>query len=426
MIPASPLIRTLDGPVLEPRAGVPWADTMLLNPAIIDEPGSHRLHMLFRATGPWAEARIAGKPMPYPIFLGYAVSEDNGATWVADFSRPCLAPALAYRRDGIMIPNRAGSLLVNHANGCIEDPRLFRLDGRLYLTTACRMFPPGPYWEHDEPTQCAPDWATTAHDLGRACTENVTVSVLWEVDFARLVARDYEHAFNYVTRLTDPEQGENRDVLLFPEKLVIEGRECYLCLHRPFHPSRFGIEYDALKPSIFVAASETLADLGTSLARHRLLASPELAWEKDRIGASWGPLAIDNDEWLLPYHGKQNTTIGYTQSFMILRRDTDGWPYITHRCADRLMFAAKPWELQGRFKTPCVFTCGGLVRDEQLIMTYGAADTVAGVARTNWSTLLAHVRRFDAHGQRTEPEWANCSEEKPNHGSSCLEQSGTT
>jgi hypothetical protein len=212
-------IRTLDAPILVPQAGVDWADTMLLNPAIIDDPGSPRLHMLFRATGPWSRARIEGRPPSFPIFLGYATSDDNGRTWQADFSRPCLAPALAMEPDAIKIRARDGRVVTNHANGCVEDPHLFRLDGKLHLTTACRMFPPGPYWEHDDPMQCAPDWARNDGEnpggLGRAARENVTVSVRWEVDLGRLAAGDYAGAFVYVTHLTDPGRGENRDVFLF-------------------------------------------------------------------------------------------------------------------------------------------------------------------------------------------------------------------
>ena len=399
MRPTFPPARTLDAPVLTPRPDVPWADTMLLNPTLIDEPGSRRLHMLFRATGPWPSARQPGKPLPYPIFLGYATSDDDGVTWTADFSRPCLAPVLATEPGAMTINARGGQPLVNYANGCIEDPRLFRLEGRLLLTTACRMFPPGPYWQHDEPTQCAPSWACASYELGRAARENVTVSVLWEVDLERLAARDYARAFQYVTHLTDPERGENRDVFLFPEKMRIDGRDSYVCLHRPFQPACFGDEYAEARPSIFLSVAEKLEDLPTSRARHRLLASPEFPWEKDRIGASWVPLPLGRGEWLLPYHGKQDPIVGYTQSFMILRPDENGWPVVSHRCPDRLMHAQKPWELTGRFKTPCVFTCGGLVRDGQLLMTYGAADTVAGAAWFDYQELLAHVRRFDAQGR---------------------------
>jgi predicted GH43/DUF377 family glycosyl hydrolase len=396
-------IRTLDAPVLVPQAGVDWADTMLLNPAIIDEPGSPRLHMLFRATGPWPRARIEGRPPPFPIFLGYATSDDNGRTWQADFSRPCLAPALATEPDAIKIRARDGCVVTNHANGCVEDPRLFRLDGKLYLTTACRMFPPGPYWEHDEPMQCAPDWVRNGGEnpggLGRAARENVTVSVLWEVDLGRLTAGDYERAFVYVTHLTDPNRGENRDVFLFPKKLRIGGRERYACLHRPFQPGEFGAEFAALRPSIFLAVADEIEDLPGPRAEHRLIAQPELVWEGNRIGASWPPLELDGDDWLLPYHGKQDDAVGYTQSFMIARQGAGGWPEIVHRCPERLMFARKPWELAGRFKTPCVFTCGGVMRGRELIMSYGAADTVAGMAWADFDELVGHVRGYDNRGR---------------------------
>jgi len=397
----SPLfVRTLDAPVLTPQPGCPWADTMLLNPTVIDEPGSNRLHMLFRATGAWPQAGNPGQPLPYPIFLGYAFSDDGGLSWNADFSRPCLAPHLATAEEEIKITDRNGRRVVNHANGAIEDPRLFRLAGQLYLTTACRMFPPGPYWEQDEPTQCAPGWATEPGGrLGRAARENVTVSVLWEVNLLRLAAGDYSGAFTYVTHLTDPELGENRDVFLFPEKWEIEGERCFVCLHRPFQPGGYGAEFSKTRPSIFVAAATTLADLPTARAKHRRLAAPELPWENDRIGASWVPLPLGSDQWLLPYHGKQDQTVGYTQSFMIVGLDQHGWPEVLHRCGDRLMFARKKWELEGRFKTPCLFTCGGIVLGEELLMSYGAADTVAGVAWINFPSLVARVRQFDRNGQ---------------------------
>lgn len=400
---ALPEFRTLDAPVLSPVPGIPWADTMLLNPAVIDEPGSSRLHMLFRATGPWPEARRPGRPLPYPIFLGYATSDDDGISWQADFSRPALAPALADATpETIRIRDRAGNTVVNHANGCIEDPRLFRLDGKLYCTTACRMFAPGPYWEHDEPMQCAPDWARTGqHNLGPAASENLTVTVLWEVDLEALKARRYENAFTYVTRLSDPVRGDNRDVFPLPRKLRIGGRELYACLHRPFSPGKFGAEFASLPPAIFLAVAERLEDLATDRAENRLIARSLFTWEGNRVGASWVPIDLGGGEWLLPYHAKQDAVVGYTQSFMILKEGADGWPVVTHRCPDRLHYAKKRWELDGRFKTPCVFTCGGLVRPNgDLLVTYGAADNFAGVARTNFPQLVTHVRRYDADGRR--------------------------
>jgi beta-1,2-mannobiose phosphorylase / 1,2-beta-oligomannan phosphorylase len=227
-------------PVLVPRKGCLWADTMVLNPALIQDPESSRLHMLFRATGPWPEKQIPGKPLPYPIFLGYASSDDKGLTWTADFSRPALAPALKSNPDEIYVLNVEGRKMIDYSNGCIEDPRLFWLEGKLYLSVACRMFPPGPYWEQDEPTQCCPEWVHDKnHSFGRAARENLTTTVLYQVDLDRLKAKDYTRAFTYVTHLTDPELGDNRDVFLFPEKMVVAGRPQYVCIHRPKEPNKF-------------------------------------------------------------------------------------------------------------------------------------------------------------------------------------------
>ena len=47
-------------PVLTAQPDCPWADTMVLNPAILAVPGSSDLLMLFRATGPWPQKRIEG------------------------------------------------------------------------------------------------------------------------------------------------------------------------------------------------------------------------------------------------------------------------------------------------------------------------------------------------------------------------------
>ncbi|MGB7159569.1 MAG: hypothetical protein WBD40_15995 [Tepidisphaeraceae bacterium] len=386
---------------MEPKLGCPWADEMVLNPAFIADPVTDRLHMLFRASGPWPQKRRDGQPLPYPIFLGYAWSDDGGETWEADFSRPALAPALHEEADKLVVVRADGRRVVNHANGCIEDPRLFWLEGQLYLTTACRMFPPGPYWEGTALDCCVPDWAKRGrHDLGSAATNNVTVSVLWHVDLEKLIARRYEEAFAYVTHLTDPERGDNRDVFLFPEKLTLNGRSMYVCLHRPWNPSAYDVARGVKAPSIMLAAADELDDLATDAAEQHLLATPALDWESNRIGASWPPIRLNDGEWLLAHHGKSER-VGYTQSFMVLREQDRGWPVITHRCGDRLMYAKQEWELNGKFPTPVLFTCAGQRVGSDLIMTYGAADTKAGVAWTDFDDLVRHVRQFDASGKRT-------------------------
>ncbi|MDD3154491.1 MAG: hypothetical protein PHS41_06455 [Victivallaceae bacterium] len=374
----------------EPLKGCQWADKMVLNPALVgDFVHQNTIHMLFRSSGPWAGKQLPGKPFPYPIFLGYAVSEDGGKTWDFDFSRPALAPVLCYEKD--KLPFNAPGFC--YANGCIEDPRLFFFENRLCLSVACRVFPPGPYWEKDDPEQCMPAWALD-DSLPPAVRKNTSVSLLYHVNLQSLARRDYEHAFEYVGPLHEPDRCDNRDVFLFPRRLKIDGAWKIVCVHRPMTPQAYPGFDKVAKPSIFLAAADTLQGLSDGSARQFCLHTPTETWEADRVGGSWAPLEIKPGEWLLPFHGKQDAKVGYTQSFMILQEKESGFPEITHRCRERLFYADEPWELEGEFQTPCLFTCSGVRRpDGSLLMGYGAADSKIGLLEVDFAELLDKVSR---------------------------------
>ncbi len=394
-----PTIKCSSKAVIEPKQGCEWANTMVLNPAIFTEPGSDTLHMLFRATGPWHEKNLKGLSDPYPIFLGYAFSEDNGETWDVDFSRPALSPKLEYDLDKMYIQNIHGKKVPNYANGCVEDPRVFTLDGKYYLTVACRMFPPGPYWEGDKRRDNVPDWAMEpTNPFGSAAYKNDTTTVLFEIELDALKNRDYDNAFLYVCPLTDGSLTDNRDVFLFPEKLMIDGKMQYVMLHRPDIPDKFESARGVFKPSIMIASAENMEDFTTEKARHKLLATSEFDWEEERIGASFPPIRINATEWLVSYHGKQLPEYGYTQSFMIVREQQEGFPEVIHRCSSRLLYAKQDWELPDLFLCPCIFTTGGVVKDDELIMSYGAADQKIGMAWACFDEVVDYVRMFDEHG----------------------------
>lgn len=395
-------IKKRSTPVLVPKAGCSWADTMVLNPAVIPDPENPACyHMLFRATGPFTERQVTDRPLPYPIFLGYAVSFDRGETWNADFEMPALAPSLNMEREKICRINRDGEQVVDYANGCIEDPRLFPFEDGLYLTTACRMFPPGPYWEHDEPMQCAPDWARRGeHDLGKAASENYTVNVLWQVNLAALKQRRYEVAFVYVTHLTNAKFGENRDVFPFPETFEIDGQSQIVLIHRPVTPAALPQGAERNIPSIYFSHAADIKAFAKPDCDQHFVAGPLFDWEDERIGASTPPIRISASEWLLPYHGKKDHVMGYSQSFMILEEVNGSFPRIKHRCPERLFVADQEWEKPKRFSIPCVFTTGAFIEGDDLVMSYGAADEVCGLCRVNLEELLAAVRNYDDLGRR--------------------------
>ncbi|AIQ48603.1 hypothetical protein R70723_23855 [Paenibacillus sp. FSL R7-0273] len=405
-----PQFRYLSKPALEPVPGCDWADKMVLNPAIVKDPDSGDIHMLFRATGPWPQKRREGCHDPYPIFLGYAKSTDGGETWDADFTRPALAPALGYEEHELYITDIHGKKVRNYANGCVEDPRIFYLEDELYVTVACRAFPPGPYWLSSQhpPVQTrfeyVPDWIFEGDGKDpfiKTARSNDTVSVLYRLDLDKLKQREYESAFQYVGPLTEGHVSDNRDVFFFPEKMMIAGKQQYLMLHRPMNVLPFEGGEQAGKPSIYLAAAESLEDFASSKATHRLLAQPVFDWEENRIGASWPPISLGNKEWLVSYHAKQDAQVGYTQSFMIVREQEDDFPAVVHRCSERLMFAEREWEMPQDYPTPCLFTTGGIVLGEELIMSYGAADQKVGISWVNFNELVAFIREYGEDGRRT-------------------------
>ncbi len=406
-----PEFRYLNKPALEPVPGCAWAEKMVLNPAIIKDPDSDDIHMLFRATGPWAQKRREGCHDPYPIFLGYAISKDAGETWDADFSRPALAPALGYDEHELYITDIYGRKVRNYANGCVEDPRIFYVGEELYVSVACRPFPPGPYWlgSQQPPVQTrfeyVPAWIFEGdgeEPFIQAARANDTVTVLYKLDLDELKQRNYEQAFRYVGPLTEGHVSDNRDVFLFPHKMKIQGKWQYVMLHRPMNVLPFEGGEEAGKPSIYLAAAETIENFASPRAVHKLLASPLFDWEENRVGASWPPLALGNREWLVPYHAKKDVQFGYTQSFLIIREQEDDFPMVIHRCSDRLMYAEREWELPSDYPTPCLFTTGGVIIGEDLVMSYGAADQKVGISWVNFKDLVAYIRGFDEVGKRME------------------------
>lgn len=379
--------------LLTPPQGISWADTMVLNPAIIKDPKTNRIHMLVRTTGPYNEKRIEGRPSPYPIFIAYGYSDDGGKTFEFDWDNPALAPSLEYEKDKILIKNDRGEFVTNYANGCIEDPRLFFVEGECYVTVACRMFPPGPYWEHDEPSQCTPSWAITDENP-YGTQKNQTVTVLYRVNLDLLSQKDYKNAFTYITNVTPVSNGEDRDVFFFPKRMKIDGEDMLIMIHRPHHPDGFsGI--DETRPSIMMSCAKTFYDIADNASKRVVLYAPKTTWQKEKVGGSTPPISIGNGEWLFNYHGKENSEKGYAQSFMILKEIENDFPRITHICEDKWIVDEEDFEKPSKFKTPCVFFTGMVKVDSELLVSYGAADENVGFMRLDYDKIISHLRECE-------------------------------
>lgn len=154
---------------------------------------------------------------------------------------------------------------------------------------------------------------------------------------------------------------ENKDVLLFPEK--IEGR--FYALHRPVSPL-------CKRQDIWLAESLDLLCWGN----HRYLMSPcPGSWDEEKIGASAAPFEIDHG-WLEVYHGSDRKN-RYCLGAVLLDKQKPS--KIIARSVQPILQPQADYEIEGFFGN-VVFSCGLLHEEEKLKIYYGVADTSVACA----------------------------------------------
>ncbi|OTN75485.1 hypothetical protein A5886_000555 [Enterococcus sp. 8G7_MSG3316] len=149
---------------------------------------------------------------------------------------------------------------------------------------------------------------------------------------------------------------ENKDVLIFPEK--INGN--YYALHRPSLKS-IG-NYD-----IWIASSPDLQSWGN---HQHLLGIREQSWENGRIGGGLVPIKTAQG-WLVIYHGA-TPEHRYCMGAALL--DLADPTIVLKRSKKPIMEPDALYEKNGFFGD-VVFGCGGIVEGDKLTMYYGVADT---------------------------------------------------
>ncbi len=167
----------------------------------------------------------------------------------------------------------------------------------------------------------------------------------------------------------------NKDAALFPCRF--DGR--WAVLHRP--DAGGGIE------NIWVAYSPDLAHWGEP--RCVLPEGPGPAWDGERVGAGPPPLLTEHG-WLMMYHGVKRYAgqLAYRSGVVLLEKDK---PHHVIARAPRCVFKATAlYEMAGLIPN-VVFPTGWFVRDEEVWMYYGAADSSVCLATIKLEDLLAIV-----------------------------------
>jgi len=166
---------------------------------------------------------------------------------------------------------------------------------------------------------------------------------------------------------------ENKDVVLFPEKID----DKYYALHRPDSPL-------FRKHDIWVAESFDLYCWGN----HRYLMGPRTNhWDEIKVGASAVPFKTDQG-WLEIYHGADRNN-RYCLGAVLL--DTDEPWKIVARLEEPILEPQTDYEIEGFFGN-VVFNCGLLYEEDKLKIYYGVADTAVCYAEVALKDVLEHLK----------------------------------
>ncbi|WAH38166.1 BtaManbiosPhlase [Alicyclobacillus dauci] len=165
---------------------------------------------------------------------------------------------------------------------------------------------------------------------------------------------------------------ENKDVVLFPEK--INGK--YYVLHRPV-PKSTGA------PEIWIAESDNLRYWGN----HRyLMGLRSDHWDSGRLGAGAAPFRTEQG-WLELYHAADENQ-RYCMGAVLL--DLEDPSKVLARTNQPILAPEVDYETDGFFGN-VVFSCGALQDGDTVKIYYGVADTSMACAELSLQEILASL-----------------------------------
>lgn len=257
------------------------------------------------------------------------------------------------------------------------DPRVITYDGVTYLTSISDL---RLAWSYDgrvfsvEPTPAIEAGAgSEAYGLEDARITRIddsyhlTYSAVGPagVSVGHATTTDWRQFTRHGSILPPP----NKDVTMFPG--TVSG--VYRLLHRPSDPEFGGI-------NMWIAESPDLEHWGN----HRFLAAPRPGlWDSVRIGAGGPPIKTD-EGWIVIYHGADEPN-RYCFGAMLL--DLKEPSIMRARSSEPIMEPQESYERVGFFGE-CVFTNGQVVHEEEVVLYYGASDTVVCRATVSMSDIF--------------------------------------
>jgi predicted GH43/DUF377 family glycosyl hydrolase len=265
---------------------------------------------------------------------------------------------LAWTKDGIHIDGRLDEPVFSPAKGTeevgCEDPRTVIIDGRIYMLYTA--------------------WDGT---LPQIAMSSITIDAFLERRWDQW--KRHGLAFPGLS---------NKDAVLYPEK--INGR--YVAYHR-------------LDPNMWVSQFESLACPWPRRGQ-QIFASPRpgMMWDGVKIGAGGPPIKTTHG-WLNIYHG-----VDYERSYRlgVMLMALDDPTRVLYRSPNAILEPSMPYELGDSLSwvPHVVFTCGAVPAedkavigpDDEILVYYGSADTVIGVAKGRLSDMVPTLEELALQG----------------------------
>ena len=176
--------------------------------------------------------------------------------------------------------------------------------------------------------------------------------------------------FQSVTRLGMVIHPYNKDAVLFPRK--IGGK--YRMLHRPT---------SGLLENIWISDSDDLIDWGSPRCVLEEAEAP--GWDSGKVGAGPPPLET-HDGWFLIFHGVMQVGNSWEYRFGLALLDKEKPHLLLRRWPEWVFEPQEPYEM--RPDNPgVVFPTGMVIKDNRLLVYYGAADTTVALATADIDVL---------------------------------------
>jgi predicted GH43/DUF377 family glycosyl hydrolase len=328
-----PILQRFEGnPILRPEPRHWWESKAVFNPAAIYEGG--KIHILYRALGDTDTSVI-----------GYASSRD-GFHIDERLDKPVYVPREPFEGVGAMREaevelsdnyTSGGSI----AGGC-EDPRLTRIDDRVYMT----------YVAYD------------GYSFPRIALSSIAISDFlnknWKWKKPVLISRP---------DVTD------KNACILPEK--IDGK--YVIFHRVF-------------PEILIDFVDDLDFDGEGRWLEGQFKIPitesSSGWDSRKVAAGPPPIRT-KDGWLFIYHAiDEKDQCRYKLGAMLL--DIKYPPKVLARTTHPILEPVAWYENEG-LKAGVAYPCGAVILKDQLFVYYGGADMVVCVATAKMNEFMSQL-----------------------------------